>query len=138
MDFIFLLVVALFFPSYGASHPVQTLIAFHAIYSVYTQKYSWDYSPDLFLVPSTSLIVRFALLIILPHNQPSSLIPTLLIESLILNTATQDTLVATNSLGYRTQRLYHFQAKLFALLVFLNGDLFNVCYTSQPMNASFY
>ena len=60
------------------------------------------------------------------HLQPSPLKPTLDIKPLVRLGAIQNTLVAADLLRHKVQRLDYPQPKLLALLVFRDGDVFNV------------
>ena len=74
-------------------------------------------------------------LIILIHIRPSLLKPTLDIKPLILHVTAQNTLIAPDILRHRAQRLNHLQPQLLALFLLPNGNLFNMRYTTEIMNA---
>jgi hypothetical protein len=84
--------------------------------------------------PSPSLIIGLLFLIVLSHDQSPCLISALLIKSLICQTTTQNTLVATHVLCHRSEGLNHLQTQLLALFLFPDSNLFNMRNIAKIMN----
>lgn len=70
------------------------------------------------------------------HLQPSSLEAALDVEALVRLAAVKDTLVAANLVCDEVECLDEFEAQLLALLVFSDGDIFDVADKSKVMNAT--
>jgi hypothetical protein len=68
------------------------------------------------------------------HLQPRSLVSTLNVESLICFAAIKNTLVASHLLRDKVQRLDELQPKLLPLLVFRDGDIFDVANKAKVMD----
>lgn len=68
------------------------------------------------------------------HRQAGSLEPTFDIEPLIRLTAIQNGFIASNSLSHSVKSLNDSQTKLLALLVFGNGDIFDMAYQAQVVD----
>lgn len=72
------------------------------------------------------------------HFQTCRLEATLDIESLILLTAIQNTLVAADLLCHEVERLNNLDAEFLALLVFRNRDVFDVTDQAEIVDAACY
>lgn len=69
------------------------------------------------------------------HLQPSPLKPALDVKALVRLAAIQNTLITAHLLSDEIQRLDHFQAELLSLLIFCHGDVFDVAYYAEVVDA---
>jgi hypothetical protein len=75
------------------------------------------------------------MIIIMCHLQPCPLEATLDIEPLVRFATVQNALVTAHFFGDEFERLDDFQAELFALLVFGDGNVFNVSDEAEVVDA---
>jgi hypothetical protein len=76
-----------------------------------------------------------ASIIIMCHLQPRPLISTLNVEALICFAAIQNTLIAPHLLRDKVQCLNELQSQFLPLLIFRDGDIFDVSYETEVMDA---
>jgi hypothetical protein len=91
--------------------------------------------PYLILRRLTLHIFACAAVIVMCHLQPSSLVSTLNIESLVRLAAVENALVTSNLLRDEIQSLDQLEAELLSLLVFGDCDIFNVTDETQVVDA---
>ena len=69
------------------------------------------------------------------HFEASSLETTLEIETLVGLTAIKNTLVAADLFSHKIQSLDHLQSQLLSLLILSDGDILDVAYEPEVVNA---
>jgi hypothetical protein len=70
------------------------------------------------------------------HLQAGSSEAALDVETLVGFAAVENALVATDLLGDVVEGLYDSETELLALLVLCDGDIFDVAYSAQAVNAT--
>lgn len=81
-------------------------------------------------------ILTYTTIVIMCHLQTSSLVPALDVESFVGFTAVENALVTTNFLCNEIKSLNQFQAKFLALLIFRDGDIFDMSNESEMMDTA--
>lgn len=84
---------------------------------------------------SSPLILTLRLLVVMCHLDPGPRIPALGIEALVALCAVQNRLVAADVDGDRVERVDEPEAELLALVVFADGDVFDVSDCAEVVDA---